>query len=74
MLNADMTDIPNISPDKTRLGWIGAGVIGASMCGHLLHAGFHATVYNRTKAKAEKLLASGAAGPTAPKPWPKPPR
>ena len=46
----------NISPGKTRIGWIGTGVMGASMCGHLMRAGFAATVFNRTKAKAEKLL------------------
>jgi 3-hydroxyisobutyrate dehydrogenase len=50
----------NISPGSTRIGWIGTGVMGSSMCGHLLAAGFSATVYNRTKAKAEKLLAGGA--------------
>jgi 3-hydroxyisobutyrate dehydrogenase len=49
-----------VSPGKTCLGWIGTGVMGSSMCGHLLDAGFSATVYNRTKAKAEKLLARGA--------------
>jgi 3-hydroxyisobutyrate dehydrogenase len=30
------------------------------MCGHLLQAGFSATVFNRTRAKAEPLLAGGA--------------
>ncbi len=50
-----------IQPNKTRLGWIGAGVMGASMCGHLLRAGFAATVFNRTRSKAEPLLAAGAA-------------
>jgi len=49
-----------IGPRQTRIGWIGTGVMGSSMCGHLLAAGFSATVYNRTKAKAEKLLAGGA--------------
>ena len=49
-----------IQPGKTRIGWIGTGVMGASMCGHLLRAGFSATVFNRTKAKAEPLLAAGA--------------
>jgi len=50
----------NVEPGKTRIGWIGTGVMGSSMCGHLLDAGFSATVYNRTKAKADKLLARGA--------------
>jgi 3-hydroxyisobutyrate dehydrogenase len=49
-----------IAPGKTKLGWIGTGVMGASMCGHLMRAGFSMTVSNRTKAKAEPLLAQGA--------------
>jgi 3-hydroxyisobutyrate dehydrogenase len=49
-----------IAPEKTRVGWIGTGVMGASMCGHLLEAGFSTTVFNRTRAKAEALLARGA--------------
>jgi 3-hydroxyisobutyrate dehydrogenase len=42
------------------LGWIGTGVMGQSMCGHLLRRGFAVTVFNRTRAKAELLLAAGA--------------
>jgi 3-hydroxyisobutyrate dehydrogenase len=49
-----------VVPRKTRLGWIGTGVMGSSMCGHLLAAGFPLTVYNRTREKAETLLARGA--------------
>jgi 3-hydroxyisobutyrate dehydrogenase len=49
-----------ISPENTKLGWIGTGVMGASMCGHLLRAGFKAAVFNRTKSKADGLLAAGA--------------
>jgi 3-hydroxyisobutyrate dehydrogenase len=56
-----------IQPGNTRLGWIGAGVMGASMCGHLLRAGFAATVFNRTRSKAEALLAAGAAWADSPK-------
>jgi 3-hydroxyisobutyrate dehydrogenase len=44
----------------TRIGWIGTGVMGASMCGHLLEAGHTATVHNRTRKKAEGLLERGA--------------
>ena len=43
-----------------RVGWIGTGVMGAPMCGHLMAAGHSATVYNRTKEKASKLLEAGA--------------
>jgi 3-hydroxyisobutyrate dehydrogenase len=34
--------------------------MGSSMCANLMRAGFSATVYNRTRAKAEALLAQGA--------------
>ncbi|MEQ9406743.1 MAG: NAD(P)-dependent oxidoreductase [Fuerstiella sp.] len=49
-----------VKPGETRIGWIGTGVMGASMCGHLMEAGFAATVYTRTKSKAQSLLDSGA--------------
>lgn len=44
----------------TRIGWIGTGVMGAPMCGHLLQAGFPVTVFNRTRARATGLLEAGA--------------
>jgi 3-hydroxyisobutyrate dehydrogenase len=44
-----------------RIGWIGTGVMGSSMCGHLLDAGHEMTVFNRTRARAEPLLEKGAA-------------
>jgi 3-hydroxyisobutyrate dehydrogenase len=56
-----------IVPGKTRVGWIGTGVMGASMCGHLLAKGFAATVTNRTRAKADALVAKGAAWADTPK-------
>lgn len=56
-----------IEPGKTRLGWIGTGVMGISMCGHLIDKGFACTVYNRTKARAEGLLAKGAKWAATPK-------
>jgi 3-hydroxyisobutyrate dehydrogenase len=49
-----------ISPEKTRIGWIGTGVMGRSMCGHLIAAGYQVTVFNRTKAKAAELIERGA--------------
>jgi 3-hydroxyisobutyrate dehydrogenase len=42
------------------VGWIGTGVMGRSMCGHLLKAGYAVSVYTRTKEKAADLLAGGA--------------
>ncbi|HLJ11694.1 MAG TPA: NAD(P)-dependent oxidoreductase [Planctomycetaceae bacterium] len=59
--------LPTIAPGKTRIGWIGTGVMGASMVGHLMHAGFSATVYNRHKEKAEPLLGKGAKWAGSPK-------
>jgi len=43
-----------------RVGWIGTGVMGAAMCGHLLDAGCPVRVFSRTRAKAQDLLARGA--------------
>jgi len=45
---------------NVRIGWVGTGVMGLSMCGHLMAAGHLATVFNRTKAKAQPLLDKGA--------------
>jgi 3-hydroxyisobutyrate dehydrogenase len=47
-------------PGSTRIGWIGTGVMGASMCGHLLDAGASVTVYSRTRGRAQGLLERGA--------------
>lgn len=52
--------IPHFTPERTRLGWIGTGVMGTSMCGHLLDKGFATTVHNRTRVKAEPLIERGA--------------
>jgi 3-hydroxyisobutyrate dehydrogenase len=43
-----------------KIGWIGTGIMGGSMAGHLQAAGNELYVFNRTKDKAEPLLASGA--------------
>ena len=56
-----------IQPGETRIGWIGTGVMGASMCGHLIDKGFTATVYNRSKEKAAGLLEKGAAWADSPR-------
>lgn len=49
-----------------RIGWIGTGVMGISMAGHLLAAGWPLTVYTRTRAKAQPLLDRGAAWAESP--------
>ena len=59
--------VPQVKAGKTEIGWIGTGVMGSSMCGHLINAGFAATVYSRTKQKAEALVAKGAKWAASPK-------
>jgi 3-hydroxyisobutyrate dehydrogenase len=44
----------------TSLGWIGTGIMGRSMCGHLLAKGYPVTVFSRTKARADGLVEQGA--------------
>src|SRR5664279_4332376 len=45
---------------KQRVGWIGTGVMGAPMAGHLLAAGYPVSVFNRTRSRPEGLIAGGA--------------
>jgi 3-hydroxyisobutyrate dehydrogenase len=56
-----------ITPQTTRIGWIGTGVMGQSMCGHLLSEGYRTTLYTRTRAKAQPLLDRGAAWADSPR-------
>jgi 3-hydroxyisobutyrate dehydrogenase len=44
-----------------KIGWIGTGIMGSSMCGHLIDAGHELTVYNRTVEKTASSTAKGAA-------------
>ncbi len=46
--------------ENTVIGFIGTGVMGKSMAGHLLDAGYQLHVYNRTKSKADELVGKGA--------------
>jgi 3-hydroxyisobutyrate dehydrogenase len=47
--------------DSKRIAFLGLGVMGAPMAGHLARAGHHVTVYNRTTARAEAWLARHSA-------------
>jgi 3-hydroxyisobutyrate dehydrogenase len=51
----------------TRIGWIGTGVMGSPMCGHLLAAGYRVTLHSRTKTKAQPLLSLGATWAESPR-------
>lgn len=46
--------------DIMTIGWIGTGIMGLSMCSHLMDGGYEAVVYNRTAAKAQALVDKGA--------------
>jgi 3-hydroxyisobutyrate dehydrogenase len=50
----------NPSNERAPVGFIGLGIMGASMAGHLLRGGHSLHVYNRTPSRAEPLLAAGA--------------
>ncbi|MBS4189024.1 NAD(P)-dependent oxidoreductase [Bacillus sp. FJAT-49705] len=53
--------------EDTVIGFIGTGVMGNSMAGHLLHAGYPVVIYSRTRTKAEDLIAKGAVWTNSPK-------
>jgi 3-hydroxyisobutyrate dehydrogenase-like beta-hydroxyacid dehydrogenase len=46
--------------DKLRIGFIGLGNMGAAMAANLVKAGHDVTVYNRSRAKVDALVAEGA--------------
>ncbi|WML56963.1 NAD(P)-dependent oxidoreductase [Neobacillus sp. PS2-9] len=55
------------NPDNTVIGFIGTGVMGKSMAGHLLDAGYPLVIYSRTKEKANELIEKGAEWVETPK-------
>jgi 3-hydroxyisobutyrate dehydrogenase len=46
---------------EMKVGWVGIGVMGASMCGNLMKAGSPVSLFTRTREKAAALIAKGAA-------------
>ena len=50
----------NTNPALPVVGFIGLGIMGRSMAGHLLAAGHRLHVYNRSRDKADELVARGA--------------
>lgn len=56
-----------LNPENTIIGFIGTGVMGKSIAGHLLTAGYPVIVYTRTRAKAADLLEKGAQWADSPK-------
>ena len=47
-------------PNKEMVGVIGLGLMGTALTERLLEHGYRVAVWNRTRAKAEPLLARGA--------------
>lgn len=45
---------------KLKVAFIGTGIMGAPIAGHILDAGYPLTVYNRTQSKAQPLVDRGA--------------
>ena len=56
-----------MDPQSTRIGWIGTGVMGRSMCGHLIAAGYRTTIFNRSPERAQSLVDQGATLVSTPK-------
>jgi 3-hydroxyisobutyrate dehydrogenase len=55
-----MSSIKMVESGKTTIGWIGTGIMGQPMCGHLMDAGYAAIVHTRSQEKAQPLLDKGA--------------
>ncbi len=56
----------HVEKNLPSLGFIGIGVMGRSMAGHLLKAGYPLTIHSRTQAKAEPLIQQGAVWSSSP--------
>ncbi|CAA7052306.1 unnamed protein product [Microthlaspi erraticum] len=56
-----------IDPSKTRIGWIGIGIMGSAMVSHILTAGYSVTVYARDLRKSKDLQTKGARTANSPK-------
>lgn len=49
-----------MTSSKLKVAFIGTGIMGAPIAGHILDAGYPLTVFNRTKSKADRLVEKGA--------------
>lgn len=58
---------PVATPQTTRIGWIGTGVMGRWMCQHVLSRGYAVTAYNRSRDKLQPLLDLGAQAADSPR-------
>ncbi|KAL1189950.1 putative 3-hydroxyisobutyrate dehydrogenase-like 3 [Cardamine amara subsp. amara] len=56
-----------ITPSKTRIGWIGIGIMGSAMVSHIIAAGYSVTVYARDLRRSKDLQTKGARTANSPK-------
>jgi 3-hydroxyisobutyrate dehydrogenase len=61
------TTSSTISAETTRIGWVGTGVMGQSMCRHLVESGYRTSVFSRTREKSQGVLDLGAAWAESPR-------
>ena len=52
--------------NRTKIGFIGLGIMGQGMANNLLRAGFPLTVWNRTRSRMADLVAAGAQAGNSP--------
>jgi 2-hydroxy-3-oxopropionate reductase len=57
----------NVGLPKMRVGFIGLGLMGKPMAGHILKAGYPLTVHNRSRTAVDELVKIGAHAATAPR-------
>jgi 2-hydroxy-3-oxopropionate reductase len=57
----------NLGLPKMRVGFIGLGLMGKPMAGHIVKAGYPLTVYNRSQAAVQELAAQGAKAANSPR-------
>jgi 2-hydroxy-3-oxopropionate reductase len=63
-----MNDTPaNVGLPKMRVGFIGLGLMGKPMAGHILKAGYPLTVHNRSRAAVDELVTQGARAAASPR-------
>src|SRR3989304_1909386 len=56
----------NTNFSELRIGFIGLGLMGKPMAGHLIKAGYAVTVHNRSQTAVDELVASGAQAASSP--------
>ena len=49
-----------MTESKPRIGWIGTGIMGNPICGHLMGASYRLSIFTRTQQKAQNLIERGA--------------